>query len=195
MERFTKLNVPADILAIIARPALLKGESKEEYFDLLAGIIEDFDVRDRPEFLWAIQYADCTWEIIRLRRMRALVIDHWRDRGRVALLQDRLPGTYTEIEQRLSELYPDGVDPEIVGARAIIMADANEQLAYLDDAVEKLQRRCDSILQFFEARREVFAHRERERNLNSRQREQLGIEKQRPKSAESGVRAAKKTAA
>ncbi len=195
MERLTKLAIPADILAVIARPPLLKGESKDEYFDLLAGIIEDFDARDRPEFLWAIQYADCTWEIIRVRRMRAGIIDHWRDRGRVALLQDRLPGTYTEIEQRLSELYPDGLDPEIVGARAIIMADANEQLAYLDDAVEKLQRRCDSILQLFEARREVLAHRERERILNSRQHEQLRIEKQRPESADSGVSATKKTAA
>jgi hypothetical protein len=181
METLKKHGVPADILAIIAKPPLLKGESKDDYFELLAGIIDDLGASDRPEFLWAIRYADSTWEIIRLRRMRTLIIEHWRDRGRIALLQDRLPGTYPAIEQRLGEVYPDGIDPELVNARSMILADANSQLAYLDDAIESLERRCDSILQLFEGRREIFAHRQRERERvrTAREVEQLRIEKRR----------------
>jgi hypothetical protein len=178
MERFKRLGVPADILAIIAKPPLLQGESKDEYFDILAGIIVDLRVADRPEFLWVIRYADCQWEIIRVRRMRALVFDHWRERGRIALVQDRVPGAFEEIDQHLAELYPQGVDPEMVAARGMIMADHHEQLAYFDKLIERLQGRSDSILQLLEARREVFAHRERERFLRAREREQLRLSSQ-----------------
>jgi hypothetical protein len=107
--------------------------------------------------------------------MRALLVEHWRERGRIALVQDRVPGAFTQIDQQLAELYPDGVDPEIVGARAMIMAAGNEQLAYFDKSIERLQSRCDSILQLFEARREIFAHRARERSLRPREQEQLKI--------------------
>jgi hypothetical protein len=188
MDRFRKLGVPSDILGLIAKPPLLKGESKDEYFDLLAGIIEDLSVRDRPEFFWAIRYADCHWEIIRLGRMRALVVDHWRERGRSSLVRDRVPEAFSDIDQHLDQLYPDGVDPEIVSARGMIMAADHGQLAYFDKTIDRLQGRCDSILQLFEGRREIFTHRERERTLRAGEGEQLKIANQQ-KSAESRERA------
>ncbi len=40
MESFKKLNVAPDILAVIPSPPLLTRESKDEYFHLLAGIME-----------------------------------------------------------------------------------------------------------------------------------------------------------
>jgi hypothetical protein len=176
MERFKRLGVPADILALIAKPPLLQGESKDEYYDILAGIIDDLRVADRPEFLWVIRYADCQWEIIRVRRMRALVVDHWRERGRIALVQDRVPGAFEEIGQQLAELYPQGVDPQMVAGRGMIMADHHDQLAYFDKLIERLQSRSDSILQLLEGRREIFAHRER--FLRAREREQLRLSNQ-----------------
>jgi hypothetical protein len=63
-----------------------------------------------------------------MRRMRPRIIDHWCERGRAALVHDRAPGSFMDIENRLAELYPEGVDPEIVSARAMIMADDHEQL-------------------------------------------------------------------
>jgi hypothetical protein len=176
MDKFERLRVPRDILALVGKPPLLKGESLEEYLDLLAGIIHDLGVRDRPEYLWAIRYADCSWEIIRLRRMRSLIVDHWGERGRAALVQDRVPGAYTGIDAHLSELYPEGVNAEIVGARAMILADANQQLAYFDKSIERLQKRCDSILQLLEGRREMLRHRER--SLSERGQEQAKIQNQ-----------------
>ena len=175
MERFEKQGVPADILAAIAKPPLLNGESRDEYFALLAGIFDDFGARDRPEYLWAISYGDWQWEIIRLKRMRALVVDHWRERGRTALVKDRLPATFSNFEEQLAQLYPEGVNRDLVGARGLIMATDNGQLAYFDKAIERLQRRCDSILQLIEARREVLLHRERERLTGARKRDQLRL--------------------
>jgi hypothetical protein len=37
MDRFKKLGVPSDIIALLARPPLLEFESKDEYFDLVVG--------------------------------------------------------------------------------------------------------------------------------------------------------------
>jgi hypothetical protein len=159
MGRFKKLGVPSDIMALLAKPPLLEFESKDEYFDLVAGIIEDREPQDRTEFLWLLDYADQQWEMSRLKRMRALTADHWREKARAALVRDREPGSFTNIENRLAELYPGGVDPEIVSARAIILAAEHEQLTYFDKRIDRLQKSSDSIMQLFEGRREVLAHR------------------------------------
>jgi hypothetical protein len=163
MDRFKKLGVPKDIIALLARPPLLEFESKNEYFDLVAGLFEDHEPRDRAEFLCILAYSKDQWEMIRLDGMRARIIDHWRERGRAALVHDRAPGSFTDIEKRLAQLYPDGVDTEIVSARAMIMADEHEQLTYFDKKIDRLQRNADSIMQLFEQRREFLRHRELKR--------------------------------
>ncbi len=171
MHRFEELGVPRDILALIRKPPLLKGESLDDYLDLLAGVFEDLGPRDRPEYFWAVRYTDCSWEIIRIRNMRSLIVDHWGQQGRVALVHDHVPGAVAAIDSHLSSLYPQGMNPDVIAARSMILADANKQLAYFDNAIERLQKRCDAILQIFEGRREIFLHRERER-LAGRNREQ-----------------------
>ena len=67
--------VPAEILILIKNPPLLKGESKEDYYGLLAALARDVRPADLAEWLWLIELLNCVWEIFRNGRFRAKLID------------------------------------------------------------------------------------------------------------------------
>lgn len=161
--------VPAEILALIQDPPLLKGESLREYFSLFSALVSDVAPTDIVEWLWLVQFSDCTWEIFRNRRFRALIVDLQRGAAYGALILKASPsGTMhpAEYNRRVARCKenPDylsefGIDPGVVPATALVQVAVKLEL--IDKGLERLYRRCDSILHQLEYRREVFAHRAR----------------------------------
>lgn len=129
------MKIPPEIFPLIENPPLLKGESKQIYNDLLAALVADVAPTDIPEWLWVIQFLDCSWEIWRNRRYRAKLID-WH------------------IDQ-MSSGYPQEAGP------AMSLVRAAPKVEVIDKMLDRLQRRHDMILQQLEARREIFAYRAR----------------------------------
>jgi hypothetical protein len=161
--------IPTVILTLIQKPPLLKGESLQEYNDLLGQLASDVSPVDAIEWLWLIQFTDCTWEIFRDRRFRAILIDLQGNQALGAVILKTVPAgnmSATEYNRQcaLWRENPDyfakrGIDPHSVPATARIQVAAKLEL--IDKSLERLQRRCDTILQQLEYRREVFAHRAR----------------------------------
>ena len=135
MATHQSFKIPRAILPLIEKPPLLRGESLQDYNELLAGLVHDVMPSDIPEWLWLIQFLDCSWEIWRNRGYRAKLINWQRDQS-----------SY-------------GSPPET--ALAIALVKAAPKTEVVDKILERLQRRCDTILQQLEIRREVFAHRAR----------------------------------
>lgn len=130
-----KIIIPPAILTLIQKPPLLKGESLQEYNDLLAALVCDIAPTDIPEYLWVLEFADCVWEIRRDLSYRAKLID-W------------------SIDQ-MSSGYSKEAGP------AMSLVRAAPKVEVIDKILDRLRRRSDIILQQLEGRREVFAARAR----------------------------------
>lgn len=162
-------SIPTEILNLVQKPPLLKGESLQEYNDLLGRLASDILPVDIVEWLWLVQFNDCTWEIFRNRRFRAILIDLQRNGALGSIILNTSPsGSMNAIQYNQALVRwredPDqfnkhGIDPQSVSAMAFVQAAV--LLERCDKSLERLYRRCDSILQQLEYRREVFAHRAR----------------------------------
>lgn len=142
-----KIILPPAILPLMAKPPLLKGESLQEYNDLLAALVCDIAPTDIPEHLWVLEFTDCSWEIRRILSYRAKLID-WH----IA---------------EMSSGYPREAGP------AMSLVRAAPKVEVIDKILDRLRRRSDMILQQLEGRREVFAaraHRVAERILKETER-------------------------
>jgi hypothetical protein len=169
MSTFKIAGIPPEILALINNPPLLKGESSQEYYDLLSVLVSNIAPADIVEWLWLIQFNDCTWEIFRNRRFRTFVIDLQRGPALQGLILkmapsgSMLPTEFNKLVARWTEnpeyFSKHGIVPQSVLATAFVQAAARLEL--IDKSLERLHRRCDTILQQLEYRREVFAHRAR----------------------------------
>jgi len=71
--------VPADIEALFGDPPLLSTEDPARYRDMLDRFAESIAPRNIIEWLWVKDVADLSWEIPRLRRYRALMIERRRE--------------------------------------------------------------------------------------------------------------------
>ena len=162
MDRFKALGVPAEVINLLKKPPLLEGESSEEYLTLVLGLFEKHHVSNTPEFLLLKRYADCWWEMERLERMRALIINHWIAKAPIALVKDHSPTVYRDFDQNLSRQYPHGVDPALLHARATVLASDQKQLAYFDAQIAQRQNDCEKILNLLGAWKAT--HRASEQN-------------------------------
>ena len=84
-------SIPKVILPLIENLPLLKGESSLEYYDLLAQLASEIAPCDLIEWLWVIQFLDCSWEIFRIRRFRTFLIDLQRGRALQNTIWKTLP--------------------------------------------------------------------------------------------------------
>ena len=166
MPTINASTMPPQILAQIQKPPLLKGESPQEYYDMLGGLVSDIAPADFVEWLWLIDFLDCAWEILRNRRYRAIVIDLHRAEAFCSILKktgshNRL--TDSEKRERYAHWLKDpqkyDIDADSVPALAFLHAASS--LEIIDKGLERLVRRCDTIVQQLEYRREMFAHRAR----------------------------------
>ena len=160
-------NLPPAILPLIQDPPLLKGESRQEYYDLLGVLISETAPVDMFEWLWVIDYTDCFWGIRRNRRIKAFLIDLQRTKDLNAIRSLH----YDDCEKYLANWQPDpdfflryGTDVRSMVATAFVKVAAKLEL--VDKDLERQQRRSDKIIEKLECRREVFAHRARRAAAN-----------------------------
>ena len=72
-------SVPAGIQALFGDPPLLSTEDPARYRDMLDRFAEFVDPKNIIEWLWLKDIVDLCWEIARLRRYRALLIERERE--------------------------------------------------------------------------------------------------------------------
>jgi hypothetical protein len=72
-------SVPRDIQALFGDPPLLSTEDPNLYRDMLHRFAEFVDPKNIIEWLWVKDIVDLSWEIARLRRYRALLIERERE--------------------------------------------------------------------------------------------------------------------
>jgi hypothetical protein len=71
--------VPSDIQALLGDPPLLTTEDPNLYWEMLDRFAEFVEPRNIIEWLWLKDIADLSWEINRLRRYRAMIIENERE--------------------------------------------------------------------------------------------------------------------
>jgi hypothetical protein len=162
--------IPAPILALMQKPPLLKGESVQQYNELLGELVSQVAPVDIVEWLWVLNFLDSAWDVLRIRRFKAVLIDLQYIPALRAVLVNRcaINEKYTPVGLAKAEALwladptlfaKNGIDPLSVPATAAIQI--RKSLEALDKRMERAERRCDSIMQQLEYRREVFAHRAR----------------------------------
>lgn len=161
--------IPPAILALMQKPPLLKGESVQQYNDLLGILVSQVAPADLVEWLWVLNYLDCAWDVLRLRRFKSVLIDLQQKRALQGVILKMAPDrSYTPASLAQAEALwladpahfaKRGIDPLSVPATAVVQI--RENLEALNKMLERAERRCDTIMQQLEYRREVFAHRAR----------------------------------
>jgi hypothetical protein len=89
MNAVVKL-ISSDIKLLFGRPPLLIGEDQLAYDTLLSQIAASIDPKDAIEWLLTKDYADLTWEMQRMRRVKAGMIDAKRKEAVVSILNSIL---------------------------------------------------------------------------------------------------------
>jgi len=80
-----EMTIPERLL-IFAEPALIAGESREEYELLRQLLIEDIQPRSNIEGIWLFDLAELSWEILRYRKLKVRAIEMHRVKAIEALL-------------------------------------------------------------------------------------------------------------
>jgi hypothetical protein len=163
-------SVPPDIQALFGDPPLLSTEDPNLYWDMFDRFAEFVDPKNIIEWLWVKDIVDLSWEIARLRRYRALLIereresknaeiDYAREHANERSLLDRLKRPQIEALRNAPRL-----DTEADSASLLI-------LQYLGtyETVDKLlmsaELRRDRILRELDFRRERIALRKKSDEL------------------------------
>jgi hypothetical protein len=173
MTTLNDLEMPVGLKILVRNPPLLNGESKEDYYALLAEMIDGMDPSDPPEFIWVINFTNWNWEVARNANARTVLINEkiWPALSELRKTYPRqlgdLDGRWL-IQNFRTELPKHGINPDIVNSSAVVLA--SSQLKYIDNTIDALQRRCDTILQLLEGRRDVFAARARQNAADIRER-------------------------
>jgi hypothetical protein len=161
--------IPAPILALMQKPPLLKGESAQQYNDLMGALVSQVEPADIFEWLWVLSFLDHTWDVLRIRRFKVVLIDLQNIKALSAVIMKTEPfyvyATKDLAQETVNWLADPAnfakkrIDPLSVPATAAIQI--RESLDALDKRLERAERRCDTVIQLLEYRREVFAHRAR----------------------------------
>jgi len=145
---------------VFGKPALLRDEDASLYDALFSRVVAAARPRDPFEWMLLKDYADLAWEIFRLRRAKAGIIDGARkpalsmilDRFKLDVLSSRKfhsdPDTRALIVQQLADR---GFDEEIITHEAISMCTG--RLAALDRLIASAEHRRNAML------REIDYHR------------------------------------
>ena len=174
--------IPDEIRAIFGKPPLLCNEDAAAYERLHSRIASTIDPQDIIDWIWVRDITDLQWEIMRLRRFQALIINNARRPAlqylcRIALDDGELPpesvykvakkvtdgamaGGATGKELASDQLKAYGIDEDAVDAAAFNQqVETLETLARMTAAAEL---RRDKVLREVEIRREVVGRRLRQ---------------------------------
>ena len=81
--------IPDEIKVLFGKPPLLYNENLGHYMRLLEKIALAVEPKNTIEYFWVKDIADLTWEIRRLRRFVAAIIDSAKKGRADAAVQDR----------------------------------------------------------------------------------------------------------
>jgi hypothetical protein len=151
---------PPAMLDLFGKPALLRSEDANLYDALFARVVAAARPRDPFEWMLLKDYADLAWEIFRLRRAKAGIVNSMHKNALVlvleklaldpkpALLFHKNPAAKAAI---LEQLAAHGLDESVVTAEAVVAC--CRELASLDAMIKSAETRRNAML------REIDYHR------------------------------------
>jgi hypothetical protein len=156
--------VPPDIEALFGVPPLLSTEDPRLYWEMLDRFAESVAPRNTIEWLWVKDIVDLSWEIARLRRYRALLIERKRDNKNAAIEYAREhaderglfsldPPTPAQIDARRNA---PRLDTEADSA-SLLMSEYLDMYETIDKLLMSAELRRDRILRELDFRRERIA--------------------------------------
>jgi hypothetical protein len=171
--------IPAPLKAFSEVTCLLPGEKLTDFETIRQIMIDDIQPENNLEWLWLLDLAELSWEILRYRQLKQRIIEAYRERAIEAILlrldgpglsrlsseelQSHIkrnvadwrddPAASAEIEARLLK---HNFDDEAISAEAYCQA--RQAFALFDDLVCSTQDRRIAILREINYRRE-FAKR------------------------------------
>ena len=99
-------EIPADFQYFFKRPPLLKEEDPIEYWALVRQFIKHVSAKAIIEWIWLKDVVDLTWEIWRLRRLRAAFIRRlpaWAEYEQALLAEDGESVSEIDTEESASQ--------------------------------------------------------------------------------------------
>jgi hypothetical protein len=85
-------TIPAHIAAIFGRFPVLGTENRQAYENLIVELALEWRPRNTTEWLLVKDFADLSWEILRLRRAKASVLEIFFKEALAGVFVDVLPG-------------------------------------------------------------------------------------------------------
>jgi hypothetical protein len=178
----TRQVIPDEIQTLFGKPPLLYNESVELYATLLSKISLAIEPKDTIEWFWVKDVTDLLWEIQRLRRFKAMIINYGRKDALKQLFMIVIddgqaePGEAFRRAERLAHqaingepkvksdlnavLEKNGFDDEVIRARAFHRY--IERIETADRMLAAAEIRRDRVLHEIEFRRETVGRRLRE---------------------------------
>jgi|GEM_PF-1279374 len=157
------------MLDLFGRPALLKGEDANLYDALLSRIVAAARPRDAFEWMLLKDYADLAWEILRLRRAKADVVNGMHKNALVMVLEklalDPEPVRFFYKDPAakaaiVDQLALHGLDEGVVTAEAVVSC--LRELAALDAMIKSAETRRNLMLREIDYHRDGLATRLRD---------------------------------
>jgi hypothetical protein len=176
------LSIPAELRPFAEDTGLLPGERRREFETVRCMIIDDVRPKTPIEWLWILDLAEMSWEILRYRCLKQKILESYRQAAIEALLQ-RLDGSgiaahaaqtmlahtrrnalqwrddpdaAVEIEARLKQF---GFDAVVINAEVHLQA--RDQLEMFDILMQRAQQRRILLLREIGIRREFAKRAER----------------------------------
>ena len=86
------LSIPAELKSFAEDTCLLPGESRREFENIRCMIIDDVRPKTHIEWLWILDLAEMSWEILHYRCLKQKILESYRQAAIEAILQ-RLDGS------------------------------------------------------------------------------------------------------
>ena len=154
------------MLDLLGKPPLLRREDANLYDALFARIVSAARPRDPFEWIFLKDYTDLAWEILRLRRAKATLVDAGERHAVLRVLEkigaSGAPGLewHRNPDARsmvLKQLADAGADEDMITAQALL--DACTRLAALDARIAAAETRRNAALHEIDHHRGAFGSR------------------------------------
>ena len=155
--------VPADIEALFGDPPLLSTEDPNLYWDMFDRFAEFVDPKNIIEWLWLKDIVDLSWEIARLRRYRALLIERERESKNAEIDYarehpgDRNPSWLDRLKRPQIEELRNAPRLDTEADSASLLIYYLRQYETIDKLLTSAELRRDRILRELDFRRERIA--------------------------------------
>jgi hypothetical protein len=155
-------SIPADIQALFGDPPLLISEDPDVYWEMFRLFAESVAPRNIIEWLWVKDIVDLSWEIARLRRYRALLIEGERERKNAYIEFKRENAASRSLNNDLSRAAIEErrnaprLDTEADSAN-LLMSEYLDKYEIVDKLLMAAELRRDRILRELDFRRERIA--------------------------------------